>query len=272
MSTQQIASSFVVEFFERFAKNPERLAEFYGQPSVVTFSDFELGIDQVYEKDVGPRMFQYASALQGSQLRVDAMTAATLCNGVDIFVTLSAVSQVKEEFFHITTTLESYPNAYDAQSFFIRHQVIARIGESNAPVQQQQQEIPVEARAPVEEPAQAPVEVEEKPVEVPEVAPAVSNTRTPEPERVEQPEPVTAPAEPEKEATPVKATNAQPKSWLDLASAAKGSTITVKSAARVVVGGEAPPRCCRRPCRRPPEGGRGCPRSQEREKGEHPSW
>ncbi|KPA83429.1 putative mitochondrial hypothetical protein [Leptomonas pyrrhocoris] len=177
-AAQQVANAFTVDFVERVAKNAANLAELYGRRATLTINDFELGISEMTDGDVPMAVQKWASSLLSSRLRVDSVNAASVYGGVNVFLTLTAFGEL-QQYFHITTTLESYQDTFGMDGFYIRHQVIARIG----------------AVAPEAPPAPEPTPaVEEKP--------AAAAKKTPAPEPAEEKPKKTPTPEPQPEATP----------------------------------------------------------------------
>ncbi|KAK7195474.1 RNA-binding protein 42 (RNA-binding motif protein 42) [Novymonas esmeraldas] len=216
-ATQQVANAFTVEFIERVAKGAASVADFYGRQVTLTVKDFVLGISEVHDADVPLAVQKWAASMQGSRLRVDSVNAAPIYGGVNVFVALTAVGEM-EQYYHIATTLESFRDMYGIDGFYIRHQVIARIGAivpeptpapTPAPAAPEKQEAPTKSKSKSATPE-------------PEAAPA-----QPEPEA--QPEPVEEPAAPaaapekaaeEKSAPAAVAASGKPKSWASLVSRA----------------------------------------------------
>lgn len=211
-NSQQVANAFTVDFVERVAKNVASFAEVYGRYSTLTINDFELGISEVTDGDIPNAVQKWAASLQGSRLRVDSVNAAPLYGGVNVFMTLTAFGDL-QQYYHIATSLESFQDTYGMDGFYIRHQVIARVGavvlEPPAAPEPEvvQPEAPAapepEAAPAVEEPAQPEAEAQ------PEVAATPAAAATP------------APAEPQAEEKPAPAAaSGKPKSWASLVSRA----------------------------------------------------
>ncbi|CCW61541.1 unnamed protein product [Phytomonas sp. EM1] len=177
-SAQQIANSFVTEFFERLAKNPANLADLYGRNSVLHIHDFEMGIKEVSDADASVAAQDWAALYQGSHMRVESVSAAAVYGGVNVFVTFTAVGEL-QQYFHVLTTLEAH-TGFNVEGYYIRHQVISRIGAialeapptEEVPVVVEQEpvapvvEAPAEElvdKTPVESDEPAPVAVEEEP-------------------------------------------------------------------------------------------------------------
>lgn len=233
-AAQQVANAFTVDFVERVSKNAANLAEVYGRRATLTINDFELGISEVSDSDVPLAAQKWAASLQGSRLRVDSVNAAPIYGGVNVFLTLTALGDQLQQYFHVATTLESYQDTFGMDGFYVRHQVIARIGAVVPEPPAQPEPTPV-----VEEKPAKQTPAPEAPVA--EAAPAKAKTPTPEPQPEAAPEPVAeavaAPAEPEaqeapaeeekKAAAPAAAapSSGKPKSW-----AAMLSHAPVKSA------------------------------------------
>ncbi|CCW68155.1 unnamed protein product [Phytomonas sp. Hart1] len=125
-SAQQISNSFVTEFFERVAKNPANLAELYGRNSVLHIHDFEMGIKEICGADVSTAAQEWAALYQGNHMRVESVSAAPIYGGVNVFVTFTAVGEL-QQYFHVLTTLEAH-TGFNVEGYYIRHQVVSRIG------------------------------------------------------------------------------------------------------------------------------------------------
>ncbi|CBZ28989.1 conserved hypothetical protein [Leishmania mexicana MHOM/GT/2001/U1103] len=204
-AAQQVANAFTVDFIERVAKNAASIADLYGRHATLTVNDFELGISEVHDSYVPIAVQKWAVSLQGSRLRVDSVNAAPLYGGVNVFVTMTAFGEM-QQYYHIVTTLESFQDTYGMDGYYVRHQVIARIGA-------------VTPEPPASELTPAAVEKSEAPAPESEAAPAQP---APKPEATEEPAPAAAPAESEEEEekpapTPV---SSKPKSWASLVSSA----------------------------------------------------
>ncbi|TPP43225.1 hypothetical protein CGC20_6295 [Leishmania donovani] len=126
-AAQQVANAFTVDFVERVAKNAANIADLYGRHATLTVNDFELGISEVHDSYVPIAVQKWAVSLQGSRLRVDSVNAAPLYGGVNVFVTMTAFGEM-QQYYHIVTTLESFQDTYGMDGYYVRHQVIARIG------------------------------------------------------------------------------------------------------------------------------------------------
>lgn len=241
MSTaQQVANSFVTEFFERLAKNPTDLVEMYGHHCALHINDFEMGNTEAYDTEV-PQAFQkWAAIVQGSQLCVESVSAAPVHGGVNVFVSASAMGAEQQQYFQMMTSLEAY-SGFTVEGFYIRHQTISRIGA-----------MAVMPPTPVPEPA---VEVETAPA--PSPAPVAGKEKkektTPKASALpmdsanveEKPAPIQesmeeAPKAEEKPASAVEqkeekpAAPAKPKSWASLASSAAKGPIDQSKPIRVV--------------------------------------
>ncbi|GET90921.1 hypothetical protein, conserved [Leishmania tarentolae] len=228
---QQVANAFTVDFVERVAKNAANIADLYGRHATLTVNDFELGISEVHDSYVPIAVQKWALSLQGSRLRVDSVNAAPLYSGVNVFVTMTAFGEM-QQYYHIATTLESFQDTYGMDGYYVRHQVIARIGA-------------VAPEPPAPEPTPAAVEKSEAPKKSksatpePEAAPAQP---APKPEEAEEPASAAAPAESEDEKKPEPASvSSKPKSWASLVSSAPVKTAEHKPV-RVVAheGGKKP--------------------------------
>lgn len=215
-SAQQVANSFVTEFVERLARSPSELADLYGHRATVTICDFEMGITESYDADVPIAVQQWAEIVQGSRLTVDSVNAAPLYSGVNVFISMTAVGEL-QQYFQITTSLESYSSGFATEGYYIRHQVIARVGALPVPPPQ-------------------PAEPEPQPVEEQPAAPEAAPQPQAQADQQEAPKksPTPEPAA-EEEAKPAKKEAAgKPKSWASLASAAKG--IDQSKAVRITAG------------------------------------
>ncbi|KAG5498811.1 hypothetical protein JKF63_03100 [Porcisia hertigi] len=204
-AAQQVANAFTVDFVERVAKNAANIVDLYGSHCTLTVNDFELGISEVHDSYVPLAVQKWAVSLQGSRLRVDSVSAASLYGGVNVFVTLTAFGEM-QQYYHITTTLESFQDTYGMDGYYIRHQVIARIGA-------------VATEPPAPEPTPAVVEKSE--------VPKKSKSATPEPQQesqqevAEKPAAAAAPAELAEEGKPAPSpVSSKPKSWASLVSGA----------------------------------------------------
>ncbi|KAG5496770.1 hypothetical protein JIQ42_03603 [Leishmania sp. Namibia] len=213
-AAQQVANAFTVDFVERVAKNSTNLADLYGRRVTLTVNDFELGISEVHDDYVPIAVQKWALSLQGSRLRVDSVNAALVYGGVNVFLTMTAFGEM-QQYYHIITTLESFQDTYGMDGYYIRHQVIARIGA-------------VAPEPPAPQPTAA---AAEKPD-----APKKSKSATPEPEAApaqpepksqvaEEPAPAATPAASEDEEKPAPArVSSKPKSWASLVSSAPVKT------------------------------------------------
>lgn len=218
-AAQQVANAFTVDFVERVAKNSSNLAELYGRRATLTINDFELGISEMSDSDVPLAAQKWAASLQGSRLRVDSVNAAPIYGGVNVFATLTAFGEL-QQYFHIATTLESYLDTFGMDGFYIRHQVIARIGAV----------VPEPPAAPaVPEPTTAAEEKPQTPMPEP-VEEKAAKTPTPEPQPEPTPEPAAeepaaAAASAEAEPTAAAPSSAKPKSWASLLSHASAKPV-----------------------------------------------
>ncbi|CAG9578548.1 conserved hypothetical protein [Leishmania major strain Friedlin] len=218
-AAQQVANAFTVDFVERVAKNAANIADLYGRHATLTVNDFELGISEVHDSYVPIAVQKWAVSLQGSRLRVDSVNAAPLYGGVNVFVTMTAFGEM-QQYYHIVTTLESFQDTYGMDGYYVRHQVIARIGA-------------VTPEPPAPEPTPAAAEKSEAPKKSkpptpePEAAPAQP---APKPEAAEEPASAAAPAELEdEEEKPAPApVSSKPKSWASLVSRAPVKTVEHK--------------------------------------------
>ncbi|TPP45860.1 hypothetical protein CGC21_36255 [Leishmania donovani] len=208
-AAQQVANAFTVDFVERVAKNAANIADLYGRHATLTVNDFELGISEVHDSYVPIAVQKWAVSLQGSRLRVDSVNAAPLYGGVNVFVTMTAFGEM-QQYYHIVTTLESFQDTYGMDGYYVRHQVIARIGA-------------VTPEPPAPEPTPAAAEKSKSPTPEPEAAPAQP---APKPEAAEEPASAAAPAELEdEEEKPAPApVSSKPKSWASLVSRAPVKT------------------------------------------------
>lgn len=127
-NTLQVANSFVVQYFERLATNPAELASFYGPHATLTINDIEMGIIEANGEDVPFTLQRWAAILQNSKLRVESVNSAALYSGVNVFVTFTANGGALQQHFQSTITLQTYPSGFSAEGYYIRHQVISRIG------------------------------------------------------------------------------------------------------------------------------------------------
>ncbi|KAG5472531.1 hypothetical protein LSCM1_03932 [Leishmania martiniquensis] len=231
-AAQQVANAFTVDFVERVAKNASNLADLYGRHATLTVNDFELGISEVFDDYAPIAVQKWALSLQGSRLRVDSVNAAPVYGGVNVFVTMTAFGEM-QQYYHIVTTLESFQDTYGMDGYYIRHQVIARIGA-------------VAPEPPAPEPASAAAETQDAPknsksaTPEPEAAPAQSEPKS---EAAEEPAPAAAPGQSEEEEEkPAPApVSSKPKSWASLVSCAPVKTAEHKPV-RVVAheGGKKP--------------------------------
>jgi chemotaxis protein histidine kinase CheA len=226
-AAQQVANAFAVDFVERVAKNSANLAELYGRRATLTINDFELGISEVSDSDVPLAAQKWATSLQGSRLRVDSVNAAPIYGGVNVFLTLTAFGAL-QQYFHIATTLESYQDTFGMDGFYIRHQVIARIGavapeapaapavpEPTPVVEEKPKKTPASERQPEEKPKKMPAP-EPQPEPTPEPAAAAAPAAEPEQAEAEAPQQAAA-------AAPAPS-SAKPKSWAALLSHAPAKT------------------------------------------------
>ncbi|KPI87028.1 hypothetical protein ABL78_3893 [Leptomonas seymouri] len=212
-AAQQVANAFTVDFVERVAKSSANLAEVYGRRTTLTINDFELGISEMSDSDVPLAVQKWAASLQGSHLRVDSVNAAPIYGGVNVFITLTAFGEL-QQYFHIATTLESYQDTFGMDGFYVRHQVIARIGA----VAPEAPAVPEATPAVEEKPAAEPVEEKPKKTITPEPEPT--------PETADEPVAASGAAEVEKHeeeaaqqpaaaASPAPSSG-KPKSWASL--------------------------------------------------------
>uniref|UniRef100_A0A146LS11 NTF2 domain-containing protein n=1 Tax=Lygus hesperus TaxID=30085 RepID=A0A146LS11_LYGHE len=101
----QIANSFVVEYFERLATDPDKLASFYGPQATLTINDIEMGTTEANAERVPITLSQWAVILQHSKLRIESVHAALLYSGVNVFVTFTAIDELQQQHFQSTVTL-----------------------------------------------------------------------------------------------------------------------------------------------------------------------
>ncbi|AIO00527.1 RNA-binding protein, putative [Leishmania panamensis] len=210
-AAQQVANAFTVDFVERVAKNTANIADLYGRHATLTVNDFELGISEVCDDYVPIAVQKWVVSLQGSRLRVDSVNAAPLYGGVNVFMTMTAFGEM-QQYYHIVTTLESFQDTYGIDGYYVRHQVIARIGA-------------VAPERPVPEPTSALAEQPEAAKKSKPATPepdAVPAAQEPKPEVTEEPASAATPAELEAgEAKPASApVSSKPKSWASLVSRA----------------------------------------------------
>lgn len=232
-NAQQVANAFTVDFVERVAKNQANLAELYGRSATLTINDFELGISEVSDADVAMAAQKWAASLQGSRLRVDSVNAAPVYGGVNVFLTLTAFGDL-QQYFHIATTLESYPGTIGMDGFYVRHQVIARIGAVVPEPPAAPEPTPAApeapaAKTPTPEPAAATPEPQPEAVPEPAEETAAAAPAEEAPHAAEEPQQAEESAAPAAPAAPAK-----PKSWAALVSSAPSKAAAAHRPVRVV--------------------------------------